>query len=678
MPVIDRATHGSYTLRELLFASAHHGLASGFLPFDEWITQYSKLVFKQFSAAELIALTTNVNATREAASPNRSGLDGFKICSHVAISSNVDAKAAHQINAERLAHHDARFFLLPCTSDDFIATSPPNVMEMQHALRVRGTFVAETSKTKLLDLLEKNRSLLIFPADFTRAAEAPGKINARANADEPHNPAKHTKLFAEGVRSQAMLADVQPSTFSWDDIVRSAPFSESEELELLSRLSTVESFFAGNDYMAKQIPAVRTKYASGKSVSYLQRAVEEAEVMMEKQDEADEAAKKAAGRKSKAAEKAARRKKAEEVEAAKAKKKKKKKKVVDSDISSSDDGSGSSESDDDEPAKKKPRTMDERLVNFFGSYTAKQEADDEELTEIGCLKRKVKVEMRQLQREHSSFPWEWHPRLSELRDLMSEQLVLVGEMEIGFRGYQAGSPMAEPARLSVKQFQLQAGKTQEEMDRYQSAYELHLQGKSMRICEAYLASYRESVSRLSETDKFHKKLLAKAEKKAKLAEKDILADSQLESQKLMTETLRGLSSGAAGGSSSYGGGTGYRGSADGKYSTTQPDREWELVAGKRLCKCIDASYYDKAYSGCIAPPLNFFNTHPRADFDRSDKGISMEAYEGSCALCGKQGHRISDCGANGTPDTFMRDGKKVLTFRHLHGQKKISGIGKKL
>ena len=110
--------------------------------------------------------------------------------------------------------------------------------------------------------------------------------------------------------------------------------------------------------------------------------------------------------------------------------------------------------------------------------------------------------------------------------------------------------MAEPARLSAKQFQLQAGKTQEEMDRYQSAYELHLQGKSMRICEAYLASYRKSISRLSETDKFHKKLLAKAEKKAKLLEKDLLADSQLESQKLMTETLRGLSSGAAGGSSS--------------------------------------------------------------------------------------------------------------------------------
>ena len=139
-----------------------------------------------------------------------------------------------QINAERLAHHDARFFLLPYlpgANDDFITTSSPNVMELQHALRVRGTFVAEPSKTKLLDLLENNRSLLIFPSDFTRAAEAPGKINARDNADEPHNPAKHTKLFAEGVRSQAMLADAPPATFSWDDIVKSAPFSESDELE---------------------------------------------------------------------------------------------------------------------------------------------------------------------------------------------------------------------------------------------------------------------------------------------------------------------------------------------------------------------------------------------------------------------------------------------------------------
>ena len=86
----------------------------------------------------------------------------------------------------------------------------------------------------------------------------------------------------------------------------------------------------------------------------------------------------------------------------------------------------------------------------------------------------------------------------------------------------------------------------------------------------------------------------------------------------------------------------------------------------------------KSYSGMLAPPLNFFSTHPTSDYDLPEKGMDLRPFSGMCQLCGQIGHRMNDCGINNTPNTFMRDGKKVLTFRYLHGQKKISGKGKKL
>ena len=80
----------------------------------------------------------------------------------------------------------------------------------------------------------------------------------------------------------------------------------------------------------------------------------------------------------------------------------------------------------------------------------------------------------------------------------------------------------------------------------------------------------------------------------------------------------------------------------------------------------------------LAPSLNFFNTHPSGDYDLPGKGVDPKPFAGMCQLCGQISHRMNDCGINNTPDTFMRDGKKVLTFRYLHNQKKISGKGKKL
>ena len=676
--MISNDTHGSYTMRELLFASAKNSATSGFLKFDDYIDAYAGLIAKQLKPDELNSLLTNINATRESASANRSGFVGYQPCSAVAISSNQDAKTAHRVNAERLAHHDARYFLLPVVvAHDF--REPPNVMEYQHALRVRGTFTSETSKTKLGDILEKNRSLLIFLSDFTRAAEAPGKINARASNAEPANPANHTRPFPKMVRTQALLGDKPPpAIFSWGDVVRSAPLSAVEEMDLLTKLATVEAFFAGNDYVEKTVAELRQKYADEKSGVFLKGAVEQAEALLAAAEEKEATAEKAADRKKLATEKAAKKKRADSEKAAKLKKKKKKKKDSSDDSESDSDSDGSS-SEDDKPEKKRAKTHEDRLISFFGSYTAQQEAGDDEAGEIGALKRKIKLEDRLLQREHNEFPVEWHPRLLELREFRSEQLVLMGEMEIGFRDVACGSAEESACKLSIKQFELQAGKTQEEMDRYQSAYELHLSGKSMLYCRAYLQSYRDTVSRLSESDKFHKKLCVKAEKKAKELEKSELAASSLRAQQLMTETLQGFVSGRATGvSSGFASGGSGLGMANPHAPSRQMDREFEIVDSKRLCKCIEASFYDKSYSGMLAPPLNFFSTHPTSDYDLPGKGIDLRPFAGMCQLCGQIGHRMNDCGINNTPDTFMRDGKKVLTFRYLHSQKKISGKGKML
>ena len=422
---------GSYSVKQLLIASAAFGVSANFLSPDGYIAELSELYACKFSPADLVIVIDLSNETREKPSTCRKDLTGFKVSSRISISSELDKDKAHLITAKRLATHDLHYFMLPYVRGiPYSEDEQPTTAELMHALRVRGACTIESRRRSLYELLKANRGLLMINPDFTTATAAALGINALDVGEDAEEPPPLGATACEQIQTKALALETAAknpkSRFIWASILAAEPPDPDDEFLLLGRLAAVASFFEGNTYMEGELAKVQLDYQTHRSIATLTSAVLEAEAT---KDAAVDLRSKAKTDAEKRAAKALQREKAAAREAAAAKKKKRK---LDS-SSESDDSDVDSDKDsgDDDFIRKKPskkahraqKDMDGIMVNIFGGYTAKMDNGDTEAQELHQFKSKIRMDDRQLVFEHISYEPSWMSRLKELRDLKLEYQV---------------------------------------------------------------------------------------------------------------------------------------------------------------------------------------------------------------------------------------------------------------